>query len=98
MNYSELIQAYFERSVALQWYWTIYVLVIGGVLGGSGVATKEKGAAGERRGVSPPAQPKPAGLRRAARQWFRPSRRMPAWQICKNFPAPGPRPCRASTR
>ena len=33
MNYSELIQAYFERSVALQWYWTIYVLVIGGVLG-----------------------------------------------------------------
>lgn len=33
MNYSELIQLYFERSVALQWYWTIYVLVIGGLLG-----------------------------------------------------------------
>jgi len=33
MNYSELIQAYFERSVALQWYWTIYVIVIGGVGG-----------------------------------------------------------------
>jgi hypothetical protein len=33
MNYSELIQAYFERSVALQWYWTIYVLVIGGIVG-----------------------------------------------------------------
>jgi hypothetical protein len=33
MNYYELIQAYFERSVALQWYWTVYVLVIGGVLG-----------------------------------------------------------------
>ena len=33
MNYSELIQAYFERSTALQWYWTIYVIVIGGVLG-----------------------------------------------------------------
>src|SRR5207302_11048543 len=33
MSYSELIQAYFERSVALQWYWTVYVLVIGGVLG-----------------------------------------------------------------
>ena len=32
MNYSELIQAYFERSVALQWYWTIYVLVIGGLV------------------------------------------------------------------
>jgi hypothetical protein len=33
MNYGELIQAYFERSTALQWYWTIYVIVIGGVLG-----------------------------------------------------------------
>jgi hypothetical protein len=33
VNYSELIQVYFERSTALQWYWTIYVLVIGGVLG-----------------------------------------------------------------
>src|SRR5437762_13148349 len=33
MNYSELIQAYFERSVALQWYWTIFVIVIGGVSG-----------------------------------------------------------------
>src|SRR5438445_6461139 len=32
MKYSELIQAYFDRCVALQWYWTIYVLVIGGVL------------------------------------------------------------------
>src|SRR5437660_10524832 len=32
MNYSELVQAYFERSVALQWYWTLYVIVIGGVL------------------------------------------------------------------
>ena len=33
MSYSELMQAYFERSTALQWYWTIYVIVIGGVLG-----------------------------------------------------------------
>ena len=33
MSYSELIQMYFERSTALQWYWTVYVLVIGGVLG-----------------------------------------------------------------
>jgi hypothetical protein len=32
MNYSELIQQYFERSTALQLYWTIYVLVIGGLL------------------------------------------------------------------
>jgi hypothetical protein len=33
MNYHDLIQTYFERSTALQWYWTIYVLVIGGVIG-----------------------------------------------------------------
>ncbi len=33
MSYSELIQAYFERSTALQWYWTVYILVIGGLLG-----------------------------------------------------------------
>jgi len=32
MRYSELIQAYFDRSTALQWYWTIYIIVIGGVL------------------------------------------------------------------
>lgn len=32
MNYSELIQVYFERSTALQWYWTIYIIVIGGIL------------------------------------------------------------------
>lgn len=33
MSYSELLQAYFERSYALQWYWTVYIIVIGGVLG-----------------------------------------------------------------
>jgi hypothetical protein len=33
MNYSELIQMYFDRSTALQWYWTIYIIVIGGALG-----------------------------------------------------------------
>jgi hypothetical protein len=33
MSYSELVQVYFERSTALQWYWTVYILVIGGVLG-----------------------------------------------------------------
>ena len=32
MDYSELVQQYFERSVALQWYWTVYVLVIGGAM------------------------------------------------------------------
>ena len=33
MSFGDLLQQYFERSVALQWYWTVYVLVIGGVLG-----------------------------------------------------------------
>jgi TctA family transporter len=33
MSYSDLVHAYFERSTALQWYWTLYVIVIGGVLG-----------------------------------------------------------------
>jgi hypothetical protein len=37
MTYGELIQLYFERSVALQWYWTVYVLVIGGIVGFSTV-------------------------------------------------------------
>jgi hypothetical protein len=32
MTYSELVQLYFERSTALQLYWTIYVVVIGGLL------------------------------------------------------------------
>jgi hypothetical protein len=32
MTYSELIQLYFERSNALQWYWTLYVVVVGGLL------------------------------------------------------------------
>ncbi|MGH7242221.1 MAG: hypothetical protein ACREJD_02250 [Phycisphaerales bacterium] len=32
MTYAELIQTYFERSNALQWYWTLYVVIIGGLL------------------------------------------------------------------
>lgn len=32
MQYHELIQLYFERSNSLQSYWTLYVVVIGGVL------------------------------------------------------------------
>jgi hypothetical protein len=32
MQYNELIHLYFERSNALQWYWNIYVIVIGGLL------------------------------------------------------------------
>jgi hypothetical protein len=37
MSYAELVQLYFERSNALQWYWTLYVLVIGGLLAFSSV-------------------------------------------------------------
>ena len=32
MDYGELVNLYFHRSNALQWYWTIYVVVIGGLL------------------------------------------------------------------
>lgn len=32
MTYSELISLYFERSNAIQSYWTVYVVVIGGLL------------------------------------------------------------------
>ena len=32
MNYNDLVQLYFERSNALQSYWTLYVVIIGGLL------------------------------------------------------------------
>lgn len=32
MNYGELIQLYFERSTAMQNYWNLYVLIVGGIL------------------------------------------------------------------
>ncbi len=32
MNYSELIQLYFERTNALQAYWNLYVVIVGGLL------------------------------------------------------------------
>jgi hypothetical protein len=32
MNYDQLIQLYFDRSNALQWYWTLYVVIVGGLL------------------------------------------------------------------
>jgi hypothetical protein len=32
MRYGELVDLYFARSNALQWYWTVYVVVIGGLL------------------------------------------------------------------
>ena len=32
MNYNELIQLFFERSNAMQQYWNLYVIIVGGVL------------------------------------------------------------------
>ncbi|MGH8093077.1 MAG: hypothetical protein ACREIF_06360 [Chthoniobacterales bacterium] len=32
MNYSQLIQLYFDRSTAMQNYWNLYVLIVGGIL------------------------------------------------------------------
>ena len=32
MKYTDLIQLYFERSTALQNYWTLYVVIVGGLL------------------------------------------------------------------
>ena len=32
MKYNELIQLYFERTTALQNYWTLYVVIVGGLL------------------------------------------------------------------
>jgi len=32
MNYNELIQLYFERSNAMQQYWNLYVVAVGGIL------------------------------------------------------------------
>ena len=32
MTYAELVELYFARSNAQQWYWTVYVVVIGGLL------------------------------------------------------------------
>ena len=32
MSYNELIQLYFERSTAMQNYWNLYVLIVGGIL------------------------------------------------------------------
>jgi len=32
MNYNDLIQLYFERSNAMQQYWNLYVIMVGGIL------------------------------------------------------------------
>jgi hypothetical protein len=40
MKYDQLIQLYFERSNALQGYWTLYVVVMGGLLAISNLRTR----------------------------------------------------------
>ncbi|MFL6516144.1 MAG: hypothetical protein ACJ8M1_14085 [Chthoniobacterales bacterium] len=37
MNYNELIQLYFERSGAMQQYWNLYVIIVGGILAFSSI-------------------------------------------------------------
>src|SRR4029077_10778844 len=37
MNYNDLIQLYFERSTAMQAYWNLYVLIVGGLLAFSSI-------------------------------------------------------------
>src|SRR5262245_1589799 len=32
MNYTDLVQLYFERSTAMQQYWNLYVVIVGGLL------------------------------------------------------------------
>ena len=46
MNYSELIQLYFERCNALQWYWTLYVVVVGGLLAFSSLRVRRDAVTG----------------------------------------------------
>jgi len=37
MTYAQLIKLYFERSNSLQWYWTLYVVIVGGLLAFSSI-------------------------------------------------------------
>lgn len=41
MDYIELTRLYFERSAALQSYWTLYVVIIGGLLAFSSFRTRK---------------------------------------------------------
>ncbi|MEX0777589.1 MAG: hypothetical protein WD042_17935 [Phycisphaeraceae bacterium] len=40
MSFFELTGLYFDRSNALQWYWTLYVLIIGGLLAFSALRSR----------------------------------------------------------
>ncbi|MGA2231058.1 MAG: hypothetical protein ABSH22_09180 [Tepidisphaeraceae bacterium] len=46
MRYSDLIQLYFERSNALQWYWTLYVVIVGGLLAFSSLRVRRDAITG----------------------------------------------------
>jgi hypothetical protein len=46
MRYSELIQLYFDRSNALQWYWTLYVVIVGGLLAFSSLRERKDALTG----------------------------------------------------
>lgn len=46
MSYVELVQLYFARSNALQWYWTLYVVVIGGLLAFSSLRVRRDAVTG----------------------------------------------------
>jgi hypothetical protein len=41
-NYNELIQLYFERSNAVQQYWNLYVIIVGGVLAFSSLRKRRR--------------------------------------------------------
>ena len=46
MTYADLVTLYFERSDALQNYWTLYVVLIGGMLAVASLRREPDGAAG----------------------------------------------------
>ncbi|HZK81634.1 MAG TPA: hypothetical protein VFC46_11215 [Humisphaera sp.] len=46
MHYADLVQLYFERSNALQWYWTLYVVIIGGLLAFSSLRVRRDAITG----------------------------------------------------
>jgi len=46
MSYADLIRLYFDRSNALQWYWTLYVVVVGGLLAFSSLRVRKDALTG----------------------------------------------------
>src|SRR5262249_9703165 len=46
MTYSDLIHLYFDRSNALQWYWTLYVVIVGGLLAFSSLRERKDALTG----------------------------------------------------